>query len=47
MKISSIISSFNPYLDKNGIINGIIRVGGRLGESNINSDCKEAPPAVG
>ena len=36
VKISSKISSLNPYLDENGII----RVGGRLEKSNINNDCK-------
>ena len=36
MKISSKINNLNPYLDENGII----RVGGRLEKSNINSDCK-------
>ena len=36
VKISSKISSLNPYLDENGII----RVGGRLEKSYINNDCK-------
>ena len=36
VKISSKISSLNPYLDENGII----RVWGRLEKSEIRSDCK-------
>ena len=36
VKISSKISSLNPYLDENGII----RVGGRLEKSKISNDCK-------
>ena len=36
VKISSKISSLNPYLDENGII----RVGGRLEKSDINKDSK-------
>ena len=36
VKISSKISSSNPYLDENGII----RVAGRLEKSDINNDCK-------
>ena len=36
VKISSKISSLNPYLEENGII----RVGGRLEKSDINKDSK-------
>ena len=36
VKISSKMSSLNPYLDENGII----RVGGRLEKSEINNECK-------
>ena len=36
VKICSKISSLNPHLDENGII----RVGGRLGKSDIKSYCK-------